>query len=56
VSFLQRRGKLVFSEDAIYLTVEQMAFDVLLDYLPWSISLINFSWMNKQVHTTWRQK
>lgn len=55
VSFLQRNGKLNFTDEAIYLNVEPAPFDMLIDYLPWSISLINFSWLEKIIHVSWRK-
>ncbi len=53
-SFLLRRGKLDEIEDQWRLNVEEKAFDVLLDTLPWSISIIKFKWMNKPVYVEWR--
>jgi len=53
-AFLQRTGKLIIHDDAIYLHVEQKAYDMLLDKLPWSISIVKFSWMPKPVNTIWR--
>lgn len=53
-SFLQRNGKLTLNEEAIYLQVERKSFDILLDYLPWSIAIVNFSWMAKPVNVIWR--
>jgi hypothetical protein len=53
-SFLQRNGKLTLNEEAIYLQVEQKSYDMLLDRLPWSIAIINFSWMAKPINVIWR--
>ncbi|WP_292914133.1 contractile injection system tape measure protein, partial [Nitrosomonas sp.] len=54
-TFLQRKGKLQLKEDGMwYLTVEPGVFDMLLDSLPWSYSVIKHSWMERAVHVTWR--
>ncbi|MER0216699.1 MAG: hypothetical protein DU481_11060, partial [Nitrosomonas sp.] len=54
-TFLRRKGKLQLKEDGMwYLTVEPGVFDMLLDSLPWSFSVIKHSWMERAVHVTWR--
>lgn len=53
-SWLWREGKLVEGEKSWSLTVEQRAFDVLLDYKPFSISPVSFSWMDKPIQVEWR--
>lgn len=54
-AFLQRPGKLEYSDDVkLTLTVEQKAYDMLLDSLPWSYSPIKHSWMNKIIIVKWR--
>ena len=53
-SFLQRDGKLIIGEEQYYLQVEQKAFDVLLDRIPWNISMIRLSWMEKVLSVQWR--
>ncbi|MBS0485090.1 MAG: hypothetical protein JSS06_07730, partial [Proteobacteria bacterium] len=54
-TFLQRKGKLQLKDDGMwYLTVESGVFDMLLDSLPWSYSVIKHSWMERAVHVTWR--
>jgi len=53
-SFLQRKGKLLFENEAWHLTVEQKGIDVLLDQLPWSFSIIRHPWMAQRVHVEWR--
>ncbi|OGB25282.1 MAG: hypothetical protein A3I66_04265 [Burkholderiales bacterium RIFCSPLOWO2_02_FULL_57_36] len=53
-SFLQRPGSLHMKDDAWYLTVQAGAFDMLLDRLPWSFSIIKHPWMERAVHVTWR--
>lgn len=53
-TFLQRRGKLVLKEDIWFLTIEPGPFDMLLDQLPWSFSVIKHHWMERAIHVTWR--
>lgn len=53
-SFLQRNGKVFTHNDQTYIQVEQQALDILLDYLPWSISHIKLPWMKSILRIEWR--
>jgi hypothetical protein len=53
-SFLQRDGKLEEEEEQYFLKIEQKAFDMLLDQIPWNISQIKLSWMEKILLIEWR--
>lgn len=53
-SFLQREGMLEDKKDHYSLTVTAKAYDMLLDSLPWSFSLIKQAWMEKRFIVTWR--
>ncbi|HEX5336880.1 MAG TPA: contractile injection system tape measure protein, partial [Gallionella sp.] len=53
-SFLQRRGRLQLKEEGWHLKVEQRGIDVLIDRLPWSISIIRHPWMTRPVFVEWR--
>ncbi len=54
-TFLQRKGRLQLKDDGMwYLTVEPGVFDMLLDSLPWSFSVIKHTWMDRPVHVSWR--
>jgi hypothetical protein len=53
-TFLQREGHLYFEEEAWRLKIPQATFDMLLDRLPWSFSMIKFPWMEYPLHVTWR--
>ncbi|HEX7983869.1 MAG TPA: contractile injection system tape measure protein, partial [Duganella sp.] len=53
-SFLRRTGRMHLKEDAWYLNVEPGTFDMLLDSLPWSFSIIKHPWMERAVHVNWR--
>lgn len=51
--FLQRAGSLFFDDDGNRLHIEKKSMDILLNRLPWSISLLNFPWMKKPLFVDW---
>ncbi len=53
-TFLQRDGGLMLEDDAWRLTVHPGTFDMLLDGLPWSFSIVKHAWMDKPIHVDWR--
>jgi hypothetical protein len=53
-SFLAREGKLLIKESGITFRIESRGIDLLLDHLPWNLSLISFSWLDKLIHVEWR--
>lgn len=53
-SFICRTGKLEQQEDRWLLTVDERAFDLLIDSLPWSFKIIRFPWMEKCIEVKWR--
>ncbi len=53
-NFLLRSGKLYMKNDLRYLQVESSALDVLLDYLPWTLSIIKLPWMKEILRIEWR--
>lgn len=52
-NFLQREGRLVFTGVQWELQVQKQAHDILLDYLPWSMSLIKLPWMPQLLAVKW---
>lgn len=56
VSFLQRNGALKYDAQEFYLTVENKAYDVLLETLPWSISMIQTVFMKRRLLVDWKTK
>jgi len=52
-TFLQREGKLDRSDDGWKLRVQRKTVDVLVDQIPWSVSVIYHPWMPKPIHVTW---
>lgn len=53
-NWLYRRGKLELAEEHWELHVERQPYDILMDQLPFSISLVNLSWMNKPLTVYWQ--
>ncbi|MCC5944782.1 MAG: hypothetical protein JJT94_07580 [Bernardetiaceae bacterium] len=54
VSFLRREGRLIETEKEYSLRVEQRPYDMLVDKMPWSIAMIQLSFMQKMLRTEWR--
>mgnify|MGYP006143546951 FL=1 len=52
-TFLQREGRLIVRDGAWRLTVQRKTLDLLVDRLPWSISVIVHPWMPMRLHVTW---
>ena len=52
-SFLIRKGIFTIEERQYNLKVERKSYDMLLERLPWSISIIKHNWMNKPVYVEW---
>lgn len=53
-SFLQREGRLRLDHDGWHLAVEPKPFDMLLDRIPWSFSIVKLPWMKEVVYVDWR--
>jgi len=49
-----RKGKLIVSDEKYELTVEQKAYDILMDQLPFTLSPVKYSWMKKPLIINWR--
>jgi Contractile injection system tape measure protein len=52
--FLQRNGKLYSKNDNLYLQMETNSIDIVLDYLPWNLSMIKLPWMKELLRVEWR--
>jgi|GEM_PF-1479033 len=52
-NFLQREGRLAFKENLWEVAVQKQSHDILLDYLPWSISMIKLPWMPQLLAVKW---
>jgi hypothetical protein len=51
--FLARDGKIARTSTGFVLTVEQRAIDVLLDHLPWTLSIVRLPWMARPLLVNW---
>ncbi|HEY0406181.1 MAG TPA: contractile injection system tape measure protein [Pyrinomonadaceae bacterium] len=52
-TFLQREGKLEHSSDGWRLRVQRKTLDVLVDQVPWSISIVYHNWMPQPLSVNW---
>jgi Contractile injection system tape measure protein len=53
-TFLQREGKIKnWHDNGWQLKVQRKTLDVLVDQIPWSISIIYHRWMAAPIHVTW---
>lgn len=55
-AFLIRKGSLSMKDDRWTLSVERKAYDVLLDSIPWSYSMLRTPWMHSLLMVNWRTK
>lgn len=53
-SFLHRKGTLTEKDNDCYLQVETLAFDLLLDKLPWGFATLKMPWQKGILFTKWR--
>jgi hypothetical protein len=52
-TFLLRDGKLTFKDNGPRLKVQQNSLDVLLEHLPWNISMVKLPWMKNILYVEW---
>jgi len=52
-SFLRRHGWLRTDQDNLQLHIDRSGADVLIDFLPFSISMVKLPWMPKPLHVNW---
>ena len=52
--FLQREGKLEKRQSGWLLHIESKTLDILLDRLPWNLSLLKLPWMEEVLKVEWR--
>lgn len=52
-TFLMREAKLSLNENGWLLQVEQKTVDILMNKLPWGISIVKTPWMDKKMHVEW---
>ncbi|HBT09684.1 MAG TPA: hypothetical protein DEB18_09405 [Leeuwenhoekiella sp.] len=51
--FLTRSGKWVTTDEKIELFIERQTADILLDQLPWGLSMVKLPWLKKMIYVTW---
>ena len=52
-AFIRREGKLIYTQEGWKLIVAPKTYDVLLNYLPYGISLIRQAWMDDNLWVEW---
>ena len=52
-TFLQREGRLQRGDKGWKLKVQRKTLDVLIDQIPWSISVVLHDWMPEPIHVDW---
>ena len=55
-SFLLRGGTLEQEEGRWLLTVEEKAYDILLETIPWGFRQVRLPWLKKYVQVKWHEK
>ncbi|MEM6685211.1 MAG: contractile injection system tape measure protein, partial [Bacteroidota bacterium] len=55
-TFLKRSGLLDEDDEKMIITIESTGVDVLLDFLPWTLSTLRLPWLSKRIHVVWRDK
>ncbi len=53
-SFIQRGAMIYRTEDGWKVQPESRSYDMLLNTIPWSFSIIRFPWMEKLIYTEWQ--
>lgn len=51
--FLTREGKLIKEADSTKIHIQRQGHDILLERIPWGISVMNLPWLNKITYITW---
>jgi len=52
--FLNRNGKIYTKDRNICFVIESHAIDVLLDHLPWNLSIVKLPWIKEMIKVEWR--
>jgi hypothetical protein len=55
-SFLQRHGSITYEDNTWIVRVEGQALDILLDDLPWEISLLLLPWREEMIMVEWQRE
>lgn len=52
-TFIQREGFLRVAQEKVLLHVEKKGVDILIQSIPWNLTLIKLPWMEKPLHVEW---
>jgi hypothetical protein len=52
-NFLQRKGILRFEQVKVILVVQKKGADILMESIPWNISLTKLVWMKYPIYVEW---
>ena len=52
-TFFSRKAKLSFNNNNYLLQVERIATDILIDRLPWGISIVRWPWLDHLIYVEW---
>ncbi|WP_428242853.1 contractile injection system tape measure protein [Gynuella sp.] len=52
-AFLQRPGFIQYEDHQTILKLERLGHDVLLDFLPYSLTIVKLPWMHKPIQVSW---
>jgi hypothetical protein len=55
-AFLLREGSLKEETERWFLHIEKKAYDIVLEYIPWTISMVKLPWMDKRIDIEWKKK
>ena len=55
-SFIMRSGTLEQQDECWLLTVDENAYDILLDTIPWAFRQIRLPWLKKMIQVLWHEK
>lgn len=53
-TFLQRSGKMMNNNNGLLVQVEKSSIDLLLDHLPWNLSIVKLPWLSELIRVEWR--
>ena len=53
-TFLQREGKLEKEADHWTITIDKRGPDILMDFMPWSVTVLKLPWTDRPILVNWR--
>jgi hypothetical protein len=52
-TFLQRSGLVSYKNRNLEIRIERIGLDVIMDKLPYGLSIIRFPWLDKTIYCSW---